>query len=126
MKKQTGFTLIELIMVIVILGILAAVALPKFVNLSDDAKDAALKGVSGALGSANSINYAAHSVNPAKGVTIANCTDVANAMQGGIDTTKYTITASGITSGTTVNCTLTPSSPGTLPSLTFPATGIFP
>ncbi|MDP4983974.1 prepilin-type N-terminal cleavage/methylation domain-containing protein, partial [Pseudoalteromonas tunicata] len=32
MKKQQGFTLIELIIVIVILGILAVTAAPKFLN----------------------------------------------------------------------------------------------
>ena len=38
---QTGFTLIELVMVIVILGILSAVAIPKFVDLRSDAQTAA-------------------------------------------------------------------------------------
>lgn len=48
-KKEFGFTLIELIMVIVILGILAAVAIPKFFNISGDAKTAAEKGVVGGV-----------------------------------------------------------------------------
>jgi MSHA pilin protein MshA len=56
-NQQSGFTLIELIMVIVILGILAAFALPKFADLSGDARLSAMQGALGAVKSASAISH---------------------------------------------------------------------
>ncbi|MCC5855988.1 MAG: type II secretion system protein [Idiomarina sp.] len=50
--RNAGFTLIELIIVVVILGLLAVSALPRFVNVSEEAEDASIEGVAGGFGSA--------------------------------------------------------------------------
>jgi MSHA pilin protein MshB len=47
MKKQSGFTLIELVIVVVILGFLAMTAIPKFIDLTDQAKQANIEGMAG-------------------------------------------------------------------------------
>jgi len=116
-SRQTGFTMIELIVVIVILGILAAVAIPRFVNMSDDAEKAAVAGVAGAAGSAMTLNYSGcaltnNVVTTNKCIQVSTCAGVGALLQGGVVPAPYAAAASGAwltptTNGNVGGCQIT-------------------
>ncbi|MFT4816514.1 MAG: MSHA pilin protein MshB, partial [Cyclobacteriaceae bacterium] len=56
--SQSGFTIIELVVVILLLGILAATALPRFLDLTDEAHSAAFAGINGGLSTAVAMYHA--------------------------------------------------------------------
>jgi MSHA pilin protein MshA len=124
LRQVSGFTLIELVITLSIVAVLAATALPKFVNLQNDARTASVSSVAGAISSASAINYAARLANTTGGVTSANtCTAAAlqTILTGGVMPAdiKITGTASAApTFGGTGTCTVSHSAGGSTAAAT--------
>ena len=105
LKNQSGFTLIELVLIIIVLGILSAVALVQFGNLETSARDGAIDGAYGsfqsavaiALGECRSLPSQADQVAPEDG----DCSNV------GVDTvgdfTTMVVGRVSLTSGLSAN-----------------------
>lgn len=61
-KKKNGFTLIEVIAVLVLLGILAAVAVPKYINMADEARSTAITAGVAELNSREALTWSKESL----------------------------------------------------------------
>ena len=72
-RRASGFTIVELIVVILLLAILAATALPRFIDVTDDARAAAVSGVLGGLQTGVSLYHAQYIADgePSAGTAIA-------------------------------------------------------
>lgn len=111
LNDHRGFTLIEIVIIIVVLGILAAVAIPKYQDITGEAKEASCRASLGALRSGVTIFYAnaAVATGAATWPTLTELETYGTVMAQGIPPNPYQAEANnpdsivtGVTKGTIV------------------------
>ncbi|KOO06145.1 type II secretion system protein [Vibrio hepatarius] len=135
MKRQGGFTLIELVVVIVILGILAVTAAPRFLNLQSDAREASLQGLKGAIqgaagivygkaaieGSETAVSGSIENIDVVYGYPAASTTGIGAAVVGLSDTSEWQVSGGANTAGASIQYTFTGTNPNWNCAVTYTA-----
>lgn len=110
-SNQRGFTLIELVIIIVVLGILAAVAIPKYQDITAEARESAARAALGALRSGITISYANNAVTTGTATwpTLIQLATVGTVMEQAMPSNPYQLSANapdsivtGVTKGTII------------------------
>ena len=91
MNNERGFTLIELVIIIVVLGILAAVAIPRYQDITGEAREASARAALGSMRSGITIFYANQAVTTGTATwpTLAELETVGTVMEHGIPKNPY-------------------------------------
>lgn len=104
MINSKGFTLIELVIVITILGVLSVIALPRFLNLSDDAHQSIIRNITANLNTAmrfvearkqidsaiNSLDYNGNTITLISGYPRPDATQMRHLVDMGLPSTTWT------------------------------------
>ena len=110
-KNQSGFTLVELVVVVAVIGVLAVIAAPKIVGVATDARKASLAAVTSNMTAAMARNYAAREAVSSDGENIANCGNVIKLMVSGAMPAGYAFVSNdaavSMGNGAQEECTLT-------------------
>lgn len=108
LKRQSGLTLFELLIVILVMVVVMAEIIPRVLQLEHDVRKTAVINIAASLGSISALNYTLTKIDKRQTFTLANCTDVLRGMTNRDDFPPgYRISSVPVEVGQQRTCTLT-------------------